>query len=82
MAKMRLKGRVKRNKMEKTVVVEVFRRKEHPKYKKILNMKKNYYAHTEDPIEVGAEVMIEESKPISKLKRWKVVEIVDEDSKK
>ncbi len=82
MAKMRLKGRVKRNKMEKTVVVEVLRQKEHPKYKKIMTMKKNYYAHTDDPIEVDTEVVIEESKPISKLKRWKVVEIVDEENKK
>jgi small subunit ribosomal protein S17 len=72
---MRMNGVVVGNKMEKTVVVEVSRKEKHPKYKKYLKRETKVYAHTEDEIEEGTQVVVEESRPISKLKRWRVVEI-------
>jgi small subunit ribosomal protein S17 len=72
----RLQGRVVRNSMQKTVVVEVDTTKLHPLYKKVIRTKKNFMAHDEsDSIPVGALVQIVESRPISKSKRW-VVEAV------
>jgi small subunit ribosomal protein S17 len=73
--RMRMNGVVVGNKMEKTVVVEVSRKEKHPKYKKYLKRETKVYAHTEDEIEEGTQVVVEESRPISKLKRWRVVEI-------
>ena len=59
---------------KKTVVVEVERTFKHPIYKKYIKRSKKYHAHDEtDTLRVGDKVMIEESKPISKLKTWKVV---------
>ena len=78
MAKMRLKGKVIKNKMDKTVTVEVLRRRPDPIYKKYETRKKKYQAHSEKEIEVGMTVVIEESKPISKTKRWRVVEVIDD----
>ena len=66
-------GIVSSNKMDKTVVVNVKRKFPHPVYKKLINKTKKYYAH--DPNKmcgVGDTVLIEESKPLSKLKRWRV----------
>lgn len=74
---MRLAGTVVGNKMEKTAVVEVSRKVAHPKYKKEIIRKTKIYAHIEEPVEVGVRVTVEESKPISKLKRWKIVEIIE-----
>lgn len=72
----RLEGRVIRNAMEKTVVVEVETTKRHPLYKKVVRTSKKYKAHDEtNAIPVGALVRIVESRPISKTKRW-VVEAV------
>ena len=59
---------------KKTVVVEVERTFKHPIYKKYIKRSKKYHAHDEtDALSVGDKVMIEETRPISKLKTWKVV---------
>ena len=59
---------------KKTVVVEVERTFKHPIYKKYIKRSKKYHAHDEtDAFKVGDKVMIEETRPISKLKTWKVV---------
>jgi len=60
--------------MKKTVVVRVERKKTHPKYKKIYSLHKKYKAHSEiEGLKIGDKVIIEESRPISKDKHWKVV---------
>lgn len=72
----RLEGRVVSNKMDKTVVVAIERRKLHPIYKKVVRTTKKVMAHDEsNSIEIGALVRVVESKPLSKHKRW-VVEAV------
>ena len=59
---------------KKTVVVEVERTFKHPIYKKYIKRSKKYHAHDEtDALKVGDKVMIEETRPISKLKTWKVI---------
>jgi len=69
----RLTGRVIRNSMDKTVVVEVQRTTRHPLYKKVIRTTSNFKAHDEsNAIPVGAVVQIVESRPISKTKRWAV----------
>ena len=71
-----LTGVVISSKMDKTIVVKTNRKFPHPKYKKFIKRSKKYYAH--DPLnscENGDEVIIMESKPLSKLKRWRVKEI-------
>ncbi len=74
----RLMGRVIRNSMEKTVVVEVERTTRHPLYKKVIRSRKNYKVHDEsNSIPVGALVRIVESRPISKTKRWAVEEVME-----
>lgn len=77
MPKMTLKGKVLRNKMQNTVVVGVSRVKVHPKYGKRIHVTKKYYAHADEPIDEGVEVVIQENKPISKTKRWKVIEVLN-----
>ena len=68
-------GIVVSNKMEKTVTVEVSRKMRHPKYQKVVERSKKYYAHDEsDSLEIGQKVRIVETRPLSKLKRWRVVE--------
>lgn len=69
-------GKVKSNKMDKSIVVTVSRKVPHPVYKKYVNKTKKYYAH--DPQNLcgtGDIVVIEESKPLSRLKRWRVKKI-------
>jgi len=74
MPKKRLTGKVVSNKMQKTVVVEVERIKEHQKYKRRFKVHKKYKAHDEKgEYKVGERVIIEECRPISKEKRWKVI---------
>ena len=74
MPKKQLKGIIISDKMEKTVVVEVERIKKHPKYKKRYQVHKKYKAHCEaGKYKVEDKVIIEESKPISKDKRWRVI---------
>src|SRR5271169_4312291 len=71
-------GEVVSNKMTKTIVVRVERRFPHQKFKKIVTSYKKFYAHDEKAeAKVGDTVRIEESRPLSKLKRWKLVEIVE-----
>jgi len=72
----RLTGVVVGNKMEKTVVVELTRRYRHPLYRKVVTSDKRVKAHDEFNCSVGDEVVIVESKPISKTKRWAVESIV------
>ena len=70
-------GVVISNKMEKTVVVRVERRYRHSRYEKILTRAKKYYAHDEtNALQEGDVVIISETRPVSKLKRWRVVEKV------
>lgn len=73
MPKRKLTGTITSNKMIKTVVVKVERLKEHPKYKKRYKVSKKYKAHTEKEYQVGDRVIIEECRPISKEKKWKVI---------
>ena len=60
--------------MTKTVVVKVEKLKEHPKYKKRYKLSKKYKAHTDEKHQVGDKVIIEECRPMSKEKRWRVIE--------
>jgi len=72
--KRRLEGVVVSDKMMKTRVVEVTRFKKHPKYLKYFKVKKRFKAHDENnEYKVGDRVIIEETRPISKEKRWKIV---------
>ena len=71
-------GEVVSNKMTKTIVVRVERRFPHPQYKKIVTSYKKFYAHDEkSEAKPGDTVRIEESRPLSKLKRWTLVEVVE-----
>ena len=71
-------GEVVSNKMAKTIVVRVERRFPHPQYKKIITSYKKFYAHDDKAeAKVGDTVRIEESRPLSKLKRWRLVEVVE-----
>jgi small subunit ribosomal protein S17 len=73
----RLVGRVVSDKMQKTVVVAIERRKLHPIYKKVVKTTKKVMAHDEsDSIPVGALVRVVESKPLSRHKRWVVEEVL------
>ena len=75
MPKRTLQGVVVSDKQDKTIVVRVDRRFTHPIYKKTIRRSKNYHAHDENgEFKPGDMVWIEESKPISKLKRWTVVD--------
>ena len=70
-------GLVVSTKMEKTIVVEIEMRKAHPKYKRVLKSNKKFYAHDEqNSARVGDVVRIREARPLSKLKRWSLEEIV------
>jgi small subunit ribosomal protein S17 len=70
-------GLVVSTKMQKTIVVEVEMRKAHPKYKRVMKSNKKFYAHDEqNSARVGDVVRIREARPLSKLKRWSLEEIV------
>ena len=70
-------GEVISNKMDKTVIVRVTRKMRHPKYGKVIERSKKYYAHDDtDAIEIGKKVRIIETRHLSKLKRWRVVEVL------
>jgi small subunit ribosomal protein S17 len=70
-------GEVISNRMTKTIIVRVERRFPHPKYKKVVTGYKKLYAHDEQgDAKVGDRVRIEETRPLSKLKRWRLVEVV------
>ncbi|HEX9634230.1 MAG TPA: 30S ribosomal protein S17 [Candidatus Limnocylindria bacterium] len=76
--KRRLKlGRVVSDKMDKTVVVSVERLRRHPVYKRVVRLSSKFKAHDEEnSARVGDTVRIEESRPLSREKRWRVVEVV------
>jgi small subunit ribosomal protein S17 len=74
----RLIGRVRSDKMDKTVVVEVVRFKRDPMYKKYVRVRKRYHAHDEkNEYKTGDRVEIIEHRPISRQKRWAVVRLLD-----
>lgn len=71
-------GQVVSDKMEKTIVVQVERRFRHPRYRKVVTNFSKLYAHDEKgQAKVGDRVRIEETRPLSKTKCWRLVEIVD-----
>ena len=73
-----LVGRVTSNKMDKTVVVEVERTARHPLYGKVLRRVKKYKAHDEgNECQIGDLILMIESRPLSREKRWRVVEIIE-----
>ena len=75
MTKKILKGIVTSAKSNKTIVVEVIRKFKHPFYEKVIKRSKKYHAHDEkNKFKEGENVSIIETKPISKLKRWQVIE--------
>lgn len=69
-------GIITSNKMAKTLVVTVDSYKIHPKYKKRYKVSKKFYAHADKPetFNIGDTITIAETKPVSKLKRWKVIQ--------
>lgn len=70
------KGKVISNKMAKTIVVEIERMMRHPRYQKMIKRRQKLYAHHElDTIPVGTMVTVMETRPLSKLKRWRVVSV-------
>jgi small subunit ribosomal protein S17 len=70
-------GLVVSTKMQKTIVVEIEMRKAHPKYKRVMKSNKKFYAHDEqNSARIGDVVRIREARPLSKLKRWSLEEIV------
>jgi small subunit ribosomal protein S17 len=70
-------GEVISNKMAKTITVQVERRFAHPRFKKVVTGYKKFYAHDEkNEAKVGDRVRIEETRPMSKTKRWRLVEVV------
>jgi small subunit ribosomal protein S17 len=70
-------GLVVSTKMDKTIVVEIEMRKAHPKYKRVLKSNKKFYAHDEqNSARLGDMVRIRETRPLSKLKRWNLEEII------
>jgi small subunit ribosomal protein S17 len=70
-------GLVVSTKMEKTIVVEIEMRKAHPKYKRVLKSNKKFYAHDEqNSARLGDMVRVRETRPLSKLKRWSLEEII------
>jgi len=64
--------------MQKTITVRVERKTRHPLYGKVMRQVKKFYAHDEDSkAKVGDRVLIVETRPLSKLKRWRLVEIIE-----
>lgn len=73
-----LTGRVVSDKMDKTVTVLVERRVKHPLYGKVIRLSKKYHAHDENnEFGIGDVVVIEESRPLSKTKTWRVKELIE-----
>ena len=72
-----LTGKVTSAKMEKTIVVEVQRLVQHPKYRRVVRISKKFYAHDENrKAKPGDTVRIVASRPLSKLKRWRLKEVL------
>ena len=71
-------GEVISNKMSKTIVVRVERRFPHPQFRKVVTAYTKFYAHDEkSEARTGDRVRIQETRPLSKLKRWRLVEVVE-----
>lgn len=71
-------GRVLSNKMVKTIIVSVERRFPHPRFRKVITRFRKFYAHDEkQEARVGDRVRIQETRPLSKTKRWRLVEVLD-----
>jgi small subunit ribosomal protein S17 len=74
-------GEVVSNKMTKTIVVRVQRRFPHPRYKKVVTAYSKFYAHDEKAeAKIGDTVRIEETRPLSRLKCWRLVAVVEKSS--
>ena len=74
-------GIVVSNKMQKTIVVKIENRYSHPIYSKIMTKTKQYLAHDEfEECNIGDQVLVEECRPLSKRKRWKLVKILSKSS--
>jgi len=72
-----LVGKVRSNKMQKTIVVTVERTVKHQKYGKIMKRRTNLHAHDENQVcQIGDTVRIRESRPLSKLKNWVLVDVI------
>lgn len=70
-------GQVVSDKMDKTIVVRVERRLRHPQFKKVVTVYRKFYAHDESrQAKVGDRVLIQETRPLSKTKSWRLVEIL------
>jgi small subunit ribosomal protein S17 len=70
-------GLVVSSRMQKTIVVEVLRQKSHALYGRVISKKKKFYAHDEkNQAHVGDFVRLEETRPLSKLKRWRLQEVI------
>lgn len=75
--KTELVGKVTSAKMEKTIVVEVQRLVQHPKYRRVIRISKKFYAHDEKrQAKQGDTVRIVSSRPLSRLKRWRLKEVL------
>jgi small subunit ribosomal protein S17 len=71
-------GSVVSDKMDKTIVVRVERRLQHPRFKKVITRYKKFYAHDEErAARLGDRVRIQETRPLSKTKSWRLVEVVN-----
>jgi small subunit ribosomal protein S17 len=71
-------GTVVSDKMQKTIVVEIVRKAKHPLYGKTMTLSKRYKVHDEEnKAKVGDKVLITETRPLSKDKRWRLVEVVE-----
>lgn len=78
MPRRQMQGTVVSDAMDKTAVVLVERIKLHPLYRKVIRRHKRYHAHDEaNDAHVGDVVLLEECRPISRTKRWRVVEVVE-----
>jgi small subunit ribosomal protein S17 len=76
--KRQLTGTVVSDKMDKTRVVEISRSKKHPRYEKYFNVSTRFKAHDEtNQYKTGDKVVIEETRPLSKDKKWKIVKLVE-----
>ena len=73
------KGVVVSDKQDKTITIAVERRTQHPKYKRVVKKTKKYKAHDEENVcNEGDIVRIMETRPLSKTKRWRLVEVIEE----
>ena len=71
-------GKVVSNKMDKTITVAIEDHVRHPKYKKIIKRTMKLYAHDENNVcSIGDKVSVMETRPLSKMKRWRLVEIIE-----